>query len=82
VDSLFLLEILELLVHKIDVSVKIKFFSESSNSIVQFSNINVEYLNKWHKQTMTTSMTKTKFMNVDKLFVQNLQKKAERILNT
>jgi hypothetical protein len=41
----FILEIVDLLMHKIDERVKIIFMSESAQALVEYANINLEYLN-------------------------------------
>ena len=44
VSPQFILEIVDLLLHK--TSDRIVFISESANQVIQYSNINVEYLSK------------------------------------
>ena len=41
----FILEIVDLLLHKIDDRVKIIFISDSAKSLIEYANINLEYLN-------------------------------------
>jgi hypothetical protein len=41
----FILEIVDILVHKIDERVKIIFMSESAQALIEYANINLEYLN-------------------------------------
>ena len=45
VQTTFMLEIVDLLVHKVDEKVKIVFLSESAQQLVEYANINLEYLN-------------------------------------
>lgn len=45
INPLFILEICDLLLYKIDERVKIVLISESAHPIIQFANINIEYLN-------------------------------------
>ena len=41
---IFILEIVDLLLHKIDDRVKIIFISDSAKSLIEYANINLEYL--------------------------------------
>jgi len=41
----FMLEIVDLLVHKVDEQVKIIFMAEAAQALVEYANINLEYLN-------------------------------------
>jgi hypothetical protein len=41
----FILEIVDLLLHKVDERVKIVFMAESAQQLVEYANINLEYLN-------------------------------------
>ena len=41
----FILEIVDILLHKLDHRVKIVFMSESAQSLIEYANINLEYLN-------------------------------------
>jgi hypothetical protein len=45
VQPTFMLEIVDLLVHKVDEKVKIIFMSEAAQALVEYANINLEYLN-------------------------------------
>lgn len=45
VQPTFLLEIVDLLLHKLNDRVSIVVISDSAHSVVQYSNINLEYLN-------------------------------------
>jgi len=45
VQPTFILEIVDLLLHKIDEQVKIVFMSEAALSLIEYANINLEYLN-------------------------------------
>ena len=45
VQPYFILEIVDILLHKLDPTVKIVFMSESAQSLVEYANINLEYLN-------------------------------------
>ena len=45
VQPFFILEIVDILLHKIDSRVKIVFMSESAQSLIEYANINLEYLN-------------------------------------
>ena len=45
VSPTFILEIVDLLVHKVDERVKIIFMAESAQQLVEYANINLEYLN-------------------------------------
>lgn len=45
VSPTFMLEIVDLLVHKVDERVKIIFMAESAQQLVEYANINLEYLN-------------------------------------
>lgn len=40
-----MLEIVDLLVHKVDERAKIIFLSEAAQALVEYANINLEYLN-------------------------------------
>jgi len=40
-----MLEIVDLLVHKVEESIKIIFMSEAAQALVEYANINLEYLN-------------------------------------
>lgn len=41
----FILEIVDILLHKLDHRVKIVFMSEAAQSLIEYANINLEYLN-------------------------------------
>jgi hypothetical protein len=41
----FLIEILDLLVHKVDEQVKIVFMAEAAQALIEYASINMEYLN-------------------------------------
>lgn len=41
-----MLEIVDLLVHKVDQRVQIVFMSEAAQALVEYANINLEYLNQ------------------------------------
>ena len=41
----FILEIVDILLHKLDRNVKIVFMSEAATSLIEYANINLEYLN-------------------------------------
>ena len=41
----FVLEIVDLLLHKLDPRVKIIFMSEAATALIEYANINLEYLN-------------------------------------
>ena len=41
----FMLEIVDLLVHKVDERAKIIFLSDAAQALVEYANINLEYLN-------------------------------------
>lgn len=45
VQPTFILEIIDLLLHKVDEHVQIVFMSESALSLIEYANINLEYLN-------------------------------------
>ena len=45
VQPYFILEIVDILLHKLDSRVKIVFMSESAQSLIEYANINLEYLN-------------------------------------
>lgn len=45
VQPYFILEIVDILLHKLDQRIKIVFMSESANSLIEYANINLEYLN-------------------------------------
>ena len=45
VQPYFILEIVDILLHKLDPTVKIVFMSESAQSLIEYANINLEYLN-------------------------------------
>jgi len=44
-DSFLLLELADFLIHKLDDRVKIRYFSESVKQVMEFANINVDFLN-------------------------------------
>ena len=48
-----MLEIVDLLLHKTDQ--KLIFISEAANQIIQYSNINIEYLNKMLQKKILSS---------------------------
>lgn len=50
VQPYFMLEIVDLLVHKVDERVKIIFMSEAAQALVEYANINLEYLNPMLQQ--------------------------------
>lgn len=41
----FILEIVDILMHKLDDRVKIVFMSEAALPLIEYANINLEYLN-------------------------------------
>ena len=45
VQPTFILEVIDLLLHKVDDHVQIVFMSESALSLIEYANINLEYLN-------------------------------------
>lgn len=45
VQPCFILEIVDILLHKLDSRVKIVFMSEAAQSLIEYANINLEYLN-------------------------------------
>ena len=46
VQPTFLLEMVDLLLHKLSDQVRIIVISESAHSVFQYANINLEYLNQ------------------------------------
>lgn len=46
VQPTFLLELVDLLLHKLNDQVQIVVISHSAHSVVQYANINLEYLNR------------------------------------
>eukprot|EP00347_Sterkiella_histriomuscorum_P005551 403356179 len=64
VQSPFILEIVDLLIHKI-THARIIFISESANQLIQYSNINVEYLNQ---KLQTKILSSENPFSFDKLF--------------
>lgn len=45
VQPQFILEIVDILLHQIDERVKIVFISEAATALIEYANINLEYLN-------------------------------------
>lgn len=67
-QSPLILEILDLLIHKISDRVKIIFIAESASQIIQYANINVEYLNLMLQKKIYSAEDPFSF---DKLFKEN-----------
>ena len=44
------MEIVDILLHKLDENVKIVFMSDAANALIEYSNINLEYLNPMLQQ--------------------------------
>ena len=46
----FIIEIVDILLHKLDDRVKIVFMSEAAHALIEYANINLEYLNPMLQQ--------------------------------
>lgn len=68
VQPTFLLELVDLLLHKLNDQVQIVVISYSAYSVVQYANINLEYLNRKLQEKIYLTENPLSF---DKLFKQN-----------
>lgn len=68
VQPTFLLELVDLLLHKLNDQVQIVVISHSAHSVVQYANINLEYLNQKLQEKIYLTENPLSF---DKLFKQN-----------